>query len=57
MVPAKFRGQFQNWEELEVAGYSVGMSQTEVGLNCTSRGSRIQDDKGAGGISKGVLAH
>ena len=47
MVPAKFGGLFQNWEELEVAGYSVGKSQTEVGLNCTSRGSRIQDDKGA----------
>jgi hypothetical protein len=47
VVPAKIRGQFQNWEELEVAGYSVGKSQTEVGLNCTSRGSRIQDDKGA----------
>ena len=57
MVPAKIRGQFQNWEELEVAGYSVGKSQTEVGLNCTIGGSRIQDDKGAGGISRGVLAH
>ena len=56
MVPAKCRGQFQKWEELEVAGYNVGMSQTG-GLNCTSGGSRIQDNKGAGGISKGVLAH
>ena len=57
MVPAKLRGQLQNWEELEGVGYSVGMSQAEVGLNCTSWGSRTQDDKGAGGISRGVLAH